>query len=110
MRVQVQNTSPVLNLHSGEVVYNKCFCEGSSSTASRKRGLATRQRGGPAQQELVQQPEYVRVVEYIGLGVPHGQSTRLLDSPLLQFELDSGESQRLTTLYTVDLLPFRRID
>ncbi|MFS7888929.1 hypothetical protein Hanom_Chr00s000002g01600761 [Helianthus anomalus] len=75
MHVQVQNTSPILNLHSG-----KMSGEGSSSRAGRKRGPTTRQRRGPTQPEPVQQPQYVRVVEYIGLGVPHGQSTRLLDS------------------------------
>ncbi|KAJ0684579.1 hypothetical protein HanLR1_Chr11g0392741 [Helianthus annuus] len=83
---------------------------GESSRAGRKRGPTTHSRGEPAQQQPVQQQQYVRVVEYSGPGVPHGQSTRLLDSPLLQFELDSGESQRLATLYTMDMLPFRRID
>ncbi|KAI3742499.1 hypothetical protein L1987_60183 [Smallanthus sonchifolius] len=82
--------------------------EGSSSRSGRKRGPAAQPRG------TIEQPPqpivYHRQVSYSGPGVAHGQSTRIRDSLLLQFELDSGEMQKLTTLITVDLLPYRRID
>uniref|UniRef100_A0A251RMS2 Uncharacterized protein n=1 Tax=Helianthus annuus TaxID=4232 RepID=A0A251RMS2_HELAN len=82
--------------------------EGSASGAvGRKRGPQTRPRG-----ETLPLPSDFgkRQIEYRSAGVPHGQSTRLKDSPLLQFALNSNEQARLAELITVDLLPYRRID
>ncbi|MFS7937439.1 hypothetical protein Hanom_Chr05g00427511 [Helianthus anomalus] len=82
--------------------------EGSASGAvGRKRGPQTCPRG----ETLPLPPDFgKRQIEYRSAGVPHGQSTRLKDSPLLQFALNSNEQARLAELITVDLLPYRRID
>ncbi|KAI3776250.1 hypothetical protein L1987_46023 [Smallanthus sonchifolius] len=71
--------------------------EGSSSRSGRKRGPTARPRG--TREQSPQPIVYHRQVSYSGPGVAHGQ-----------FEVDSGEMQKLTTLITVDLLPYRRID
>ncbi|KAJ0702608.1 hypothetical protein HanPI659440_Chr14g0541621 [Helianthus annuus] len=78
--------------------------EGSSSGTKRKRRASTRGQEQPAADTPL------RVVTYRGDGIPHGQSTLLWDSPLLQFDYDTDEYYRLNIIKTVKLLEFRRID
>ncbi|KAJ0462832.1 hypothetical protein HanHA300_Chr14g0508451 [Helianthus annuus] len=77
--------------------------EGSSSGTKRKRHASTRGQEKPANAPL-------RVITYRGDGIPHGQSTMLWDSPLLQFAHDSAEHMKFDVIKKVKLLEFRRID
>ncbi|KAM0011578.1 hypothetical protein Hdeb2414_s0004g00145501 [Helianthus debilis subsp. tardiflorus] len=77
--------------------------EGSSSGTKRKWRASTRGQEQPADAPL-------RVVTYRGDGIPHGQSTVLWDSPLLQFDYLTDEYLRFDVIKTLNLLEFRRID
>ncbi|KAM0043829.1 hypothetical protein Hdeb2414_s0010g00345941 [Helianthus debilis subsp. tardiflorus] len=83
--------------------------EASSSETSRKRRMTTRSLGTA---EAQQQPAdvVIREIRYHGPGIPLGQSTLLLDSPLLQFSHGSSEWARLQVLMPMMLLEYRRID
>ncbi|KAJ0615762.1 hypothetical protein HanOQP8_Chr02g0072431 [Helianthus annuus] len=84
--------------------------EGSSAAAGRrKRGPQTRTRGTVELQPL---PDFgKRKIKYHTTEIiPHGRSTRLKDSPLLQFDVDTSEYAKLDELIKVNLLPFKRID
>ncbi|KAM0027871.1 hypothetical protein Hdeb2414_s0019g00545301 [Helianthus debilis subsp. tardiflorus] len=89
------------------VLFYKMLGEGSSSGTSRKRRLSTRSQDAAEEQPAVLP---LREIRYRGLGVPHGQSTVLRDSPLLQFASESAEYSRYRVLEAVKLLEFRRID
>ncbi|KAM0027970.1 hypothetical protein Hdeb2414_s0019g00546461 [Helianthus debilis subsp. tardiflorus] len=81
--------------------------EGSSSGTSRKRRASTRSQDA-AEEQLAVLP--LREIRYRGTGLPHGQSTVLRDSPLLQFADQSAENSRYQVISAVKLLEFRRID
>ncbi|KAM0067138.1 hypothetical protein Hdeb2414_s0002g00057371 [Helianthus debilis subsp. tardiflorus] len=81
--------------------------EGSSSGTKRKRGASTRSRGA-AQEQPAGLP--LRVATYHGEGIPHGQSSILRDSPLLQFDYQTDEYLRFQVIKKVKLLEFWRID
>ncbi|KAJ0786216.1 hypothetical protein HanOQP8_Chr02g0052771 [Helianthus annuus] len=81
--------------------------EGSSSGTKRKRGASTRSQGA-AEKQPTDLP--LREITYRGIGVPHGPSTVLGDSPLLQFDYQTAEYLRYQVISTVKLLEFRRID
>ncbi|KAJ0780017.1 hypothetical protein HanPI659440_Chr06g0232921 [Helianthus annuus] len=84
--------------------------EGSSAAVGgRKRGPQTRPRGTGEQQPLADFGK--RKIKYHTAEIiPHGRSTCLKDSPLLQSDVDTGEYARLEELIKVNLLPFKRID
>ncbi|MFS8016763.1 hypothetical protein Hanom_Chr15g01372371 [Helianthus anomalus] len=85
--------------------------EGSSAAAEekRKRGPKARPRG--TGEQLPSSDFGKRRIKYHTAEIiPHGRSTRLKDSPLLQFDMDSSEYAKLDELITVKLLPFKRID
>ncbi|KAJ0838335.1 hypothetical protein HanRHA438_Chr16g0787921 [Helianthus annuus] len=83
--------------------------EASSSGTRRKRRATSSSRGTA---EAQQQPAdvVVREIRYRGPGVPHGRSTVVRDSPLLQFAEGSSEWAKLQVLIGVQLLQYRRID
>ncbi|KAJ0575931.1 hypothetical protein HanIR_Chr05g0218401 [Helianthus annuus] len=78
--------------------------EGSSSGTKRKRRRTRVAREQPAADTPL------RMVEYRDDGIPHGQSTVLLNSPLLLFAYDTDEYYRLDVIKKLKLLDFRRID
>ncbi|KAJ0430957.1 hypothetical protein HanRHA438_Chr17g0839181 [Helianthus annuus] len=80
--------------------------EGSSSGVKRKR------RGTRAQGASQEQPAdtLLREITYRDDGTPHGQSSRLVDSPLLRFTVGSAEYMKFDTIKKLKLLEFRRID
>ncbi|MFS7912608.1 hypothetical protein Hanom_Chr02g00131951 [Helianthus anomalus] len=75
--------------------------EGSSSGVKRKRRASARAQGA-AEEQPADSP--LRVITYKGDGIPHGQSTVLWDSPLLQFDYLSDEYSRLDVIKTVERL------
>ncbi|KAF5787388.1 hypothetical protein HanRHA438_Chr10g0465061 [Helianthus annuus] len=83
--------------------------EASSSGTKRKRRASTRSQGtAEAQPRPANVP--LREFQYRGPGIPHGQSTLLRDSPLLQFVEETAEYSRYHAVRAVKLLDFRRID
>ncbi|KAM0070961.1 hypothetical protein Hdeb2414_s0001g00019401 [Helianthus debilis subsp. tardiflorus] len=80
--------------------------EGSSSGVKHKR------RGTRAQGAAQEQPAdtLLREITYRDDGTPHGQSSRLVDSPLLRFTVGFTEYMKFDTIKKLKLLGFRRID
>ncbi|KAM0007650.1 hypothetical protein Hdeb2414_s0136g00808731 [Helianthus debilis subsp. tardiflorus] len=80
--------------------------EGSSSGVKRKRRNT---RAQAAAQEQPGAPVFREII-YRDAGVPHGQSDRLVESPLLRFTLGSFEFMKFEAIKKLKLLEFRRID
>ncbi|KAF5757326.1 hypothetical protein HanXRQr2_Chr17g0825301 [Helianthus annuus] len=80
--------------------------EGSSSGVKRKRRTT---RAQTAAQEQPDAP-VLREIRYRDAGVPHGQSERLVESPLLRFEVGSYEFMKFEAIKKVKLLESKRID
>ncbi|KAJ0815270.1 hypothetical protein HanPSC8_Chr17g0795581 [Helianthus annuus] len=75
-------------------------------------GVKCKRRGTRAQGDAQEQPAdtLLREITYRDDGTPHGQSSRLVDSPLLRFTVGSAEYMKFDTIKKLKLLEFRRID
>ncbi|KAJ0770345.1 hypothetical protein HanPI659440_Chr07g0256321 [Helianthus annuus] len=82
----------------------------SGVAGKRRRGPPQRPRGDPTTQQYTLDFRKTKIRYQTPEVIPRGRSTRIRDSPLLQFELDASEYQRLGELIQVNLLSFRRID
>ncbi|MFS8024472.1 hypothetical protein Hanom_Chr16g01463651 [Helianthus anomalus] len=80
--------------------------EGSSSGVKSKRSNT---RAQAAAQEQSGAPVFREII-YRDAGVPHWQSDRLVESPLLRFTLGSFEFMKFEAIKKLKLLEFRRID
>ncbi|KAM0067884.1 hypothetical protein Hdeb2414_s0002g00066531 [Helianthus debilis subsp. tardiflorus] len=83
--------------------------ESSATAGGRKRGPRARPRG-TGEQPPPSDFRKRKIKYHTAEVIPHGRSTRLKDSPLLQFDIDTSEYAKLDELITVNLLPFKRID
>ncbi|KAF5800536.1 hypothetical protein HanXRQr2_Chr07g0317071 [Helianthus annuus] len=80
--------------------------EGTSSGTKRKR-RTTRSQTAASEQPGT---PVLREIRYRDAGTPHGQSDRLVQSPLLRFEVGSYEFMKFEALKNVRLLESKRVD
>ncbi|KAM0067583.1 hypothetical protein Hdeb2414_s0002g00062981 [Helianthus debilis subsp. tardiflorus] len=82
------------------------------SGAGASSGVKRKRRNTRAQAAAQEQPDapVLREIKYRDVGVPHGQSDRLVESLLLRFTVGSYEYMKFEAIKKVKLLEFKRID